>query len=161
MAEQSYANGYEHELTPEGFYSEEIERGMIEDGHVLLTIGIHNLKARFKHNIDRHGRQPFRISKEPATQYESTAGVVIRKFSPLKDVLEPIINRLRQADIIDQFTRSYYYFWAPDAEDKELLPLGFNHLIIVLEISGVGFLISFCILLFEVMLYKANIILLM
>ncbi len=73
----------------------------------------------------------------------SYAGIVLPKHTPLKSMFEPIVRRLREGGIIDQYTKSYYYYWKPEVEEDELFPIGILHLIIPVSVYFVGLFIAF------------------
>ncbi len=115
---------------------------MIENGDVVVATGEHGMKTYFKYSYERYGYEPFRISKKPAKAYPSLAGIVIPKYSPLKQMFDPVVLSLRQAGIIDQYTRSYYYYWRPESIEDKPKPLNIMHLLIPIGLLVSGLFLS-------------------
>ncbi len=144
-AKQAYDNDQTVELVPEKhgwFLPMQFEKDMIEKGHVILVGGEHQFKMELRRYLEVYGEQPFRLSKSPLRAYDSYCGITIKKYSTLKDFLEPTILNLRSGGIIDQMRRSYYYFWVPDPKEDILKPIDFDHIVYCVALLGLGLTLS-------------------
>ena len=140
-ARTSYENGYLYspELESNRMH---IERLMIEEGVVIVTTGSHELKLKSNNDRERYGYLPFRLSKYPTRIHPKHAGVVITKESKLKDIFYPVVLRLIEADIIEHYSRSSYYYWRPEKEEKPNTPLNLQHMMIGFYVCISGLVVS-------------------
>ena len=119
---------------------------MKDEKAVIMGGDIHAIRYQSRVTIQRCGYNPFRISKDHSSVYNTEYGIAIQKNSPHKEMFKPVIMRLLQGDIIMQFIRASYYFWAPDTETNEVEPLVLSHLLMgnIAYFGGLFFaLISF------------------
>ncbi len=105
-ARTTYANGYTYQYPKSGGRPERIQRLMIDEGIVILAAGSHSQRFRSRAVRNQYGYDPFRLSKYPTRLSPIHAGFVMDKNSALKTLFEPVIMRLREADIIEQLSRS-------------------------------------------------------
>ncbi len=95
-------------------------------------------KATWRKTIGRYGYNPFRLGTGTVRAYIFHYGTILNKYSALYDLFNPYIMRMRQADIIDHFTRSHLWFWQPDPPDDEVHPVGLSHLLMGWGMFGGG-----------------------
>ena len=97
------------------------------------------------------GYDPFRISKYPTRVHapQASSGMALGKDSALKAVFEPVIMRLREADIIEHYSRSTYYYWRPEKEEFPLTALNLRHMVIGYSMYFIGTVISIIIFAYE------------
>ena len=103
-------------------------------------------KYQTKHVFDetlarQGGTYPFRKSKGNFKTFPWFGGPMIAKYSPLFPILNGIMIRLIEGDIVEQITRSYCYFYDDFIED-DLAPFNLQHMTIALGIIAFGLLVS-------------------
>ena len=141
-AKRSYENGYQFAYPEDGYEPAHILRLMIDEGIVIFSAGIHELRRNSNKDMKRFGYLPFRLSKYPTRIHPKYAGLVIAKYSALKAIFEPVIMRLNEADIIEHYSRSTYYYWKPEKEELPKTPLNLEHMLIGYVIYIIGVAIS-------------------
>ena len=73
----------------------------------------------------------------------------LAKYSELTYVLNPIVLRMVQGDIVNQFTRAHLWFWQPDPKDEKLYKIDLSHLLIGIIGFGGGIVIALVVFGFE------------
>ncbi len=141
-AKESNENGYSFLFPESGYGPLYIQDLMIKEGIVIYSGGAHHDKLHWVKDRQIYGSLPFRLSKYPSRMFPSHAGIVITKKSALKAIFEPIIMRLIEADIIEHYSRSSYYYLWPEKEELPRTPLNLQHMMIGYVIYFIGLLTS-------------------
>ncbi len=150
LARQAKENGFEYLLGANGLEKKEMQVKMVEEGAVIMTADHHAIRVASNLARKRFGYDPFRISKFPARVYTSTmSGIPVKKYGGLMEVLEPVMWRLRQGDIIEHYLKSVYT-WIPESNEIPPEPIDIRHFVLGLGVSLIGLFLALLAFLFEV-----------
>lgn len=97
------------------------------------------------------------MSKENVNSFIASAGILMTKNSPLKELFDKVILRLLNGGIVDHITESYYWFWQPDSPEDTLKPIGFSHLTISVGILSFGLILGLASFVMEIIKFKLKV----
>ncbi len=117
---------------------------MTTNNHVMANNDL-VFKSSYQMRVDRHGNDPFRISKQPIFLFY--LGFVSQKNSLLKRDFDFILDRLFQGGIVDKILADNLIGWKEEVIESQLKPFELKHFAAAFLALVLGSLLSvFCFL---------------